>query len=73
MCSNSMASARSCYFELNQTKIKGGCQSGRNGLPHDSKNDLPLVSKLIFHCDLVWVCIGVDRYLERSPPKSLDK
>ena len=25
-------------FEINQTKIKGGCQSGRK----DSKSDLPL-------------------------------
>ena len=30
-------------FEINQTKIKGGCQSGRKVVPHDSKSDLPLV------------------------------
>ena len=30
-------------FEINQTKIKGGCQPGRIGVPHDSKSDLPLV------------------------------
>ena len=29
-------------FEVNQTKIKGGCQSGRKVVPHDSKSDLPL-------------------------------
>ena len=29
-------------FEINQTKIKGGCQSGRKVLPNDSKSDLPL-------------------------------
>ena len=29
-------------FEINQTKIKGGCQSGRKVVPHDSKSDLPL-------------------------------
>ena len=29
-------------FEINQTKIKGGCQSGRKVAPHDSKSDLPL-------------------------------
>ena len=40
MCSNSVDS----YFELNQTKIKGGCQSGKKVVPHDSKSDLPLVS-----------------------------
>ena len=27
---------------MNQTKIKGGCQSERNVVPHDSKSDLPL-------------------------------
>ena len=30
-------------FEINRTKIKGGCQSGRKVVPHDSKNYLPLV------------------------------
>ena len=39
---NSMASAQSCDFEVNQTKIKGGHQSGRKVVPHDSKSDLPL-------------------------------
>ena len=29
-------------FEINRTKIKGGCQSGRKVVPHDSKSDLPL-------------------------------
>ena len=28
--------------EVNKTKIKGGCQSGRKVVPHDSKSDLPL-------------------------------
>ena len=27
---------------MNQTKIKGGCQSGSKVVPHDSKSDLPL-------------------------------
>ncbi len=30
-------------FEINRTKIKGCCQSGRKVVPHDSKSDLPLV------------------------------
>ena len=30
-------------FEINQTKIKGGCQSGRKVATHNSKSDLPLV------------------------------
>ena len=29
-------------FEINRTKIKGGCQSGRKVIPHDSTSDLPL-------------------------------
>ena len=30
-------------FEINQTKIKGGCQSGRKVATHNFKSDLPLV------------------------------
>ena len=30
-------------FEINQTKIMGGCQSGRKVVTQNSKNDLPLV------------------------------
>ena len=30
-------------FEINQTKIKGGCQLGSKMVCHDSKSDLPLV------------------------------
>ena len=29
-------------FEINQTKIKGCCQSGRKVVTHTSKSDLPL-------------------------------
>ena len=32
-------------FEINQTKIKDCCQSARKVVPHDSKSDLPLISK----------------------------
>ena len=31
-------------FEINQTKIKGGCQSGREVVTHNSKSDLTLAS-----------------------------
>ena len=31
-------------FELNRTKIKGGCQSCRKVVAHDSRSDLPLVA-----------------------------
>ena len=29
-------------FEINRTKIKGGCQSGRKVVSYNSKSDLPL-------------------------------
>ena len=31
-------------FEINRTKIKGGSQSGRKVVTHNSKSDLPLVA-----------------------------
>ena len=30
-------------FEISQKKIKGGCQSGRKVVTHNSKSDLPLI------------------------------
>ena len=45
MCSNSVAGAH-VIFEVNQTKIKVGCQSGRKVVTHNSKSDLPPGSKL---------------------------
>ena len=38
MCSNSVDNAQA----INQVKIKGGCQSGKKVVHHDSKSDLPL-------------------------------
>ena len=35
-------------FEINQTKIKGGRQSGRKVVTHNSKSDLPLVYVSIY-------------------------
>ena len=32
-------------FEINQTKIKGGCQSGRKVVTRDSQSDLSLDTK----------------------------
>ena len=29
-------------FQVNRTKIKGGCKSGRKVVTHNSKSDLPL-------------------------------
>ena len=34
-------------FEINWTKIKGDCQSGRKVVTHISKNDLPPVEYLL--------------------------
>ena len=34
-------------FEINRTKIKGGCQSGSKVVTHNSKSDLPLVPNTI--------------------------
>ena len=47
MCSNSMASAH-VDFEVNQTKIKGGFQSGRKVVTHNSKSDLPLADSFLW-------------------------
>ena len=44
MCSYSMPSTHQCDFEVNQTKIKGGCQSEKKVVPHDAKSDLPVVN-----------------------------
>ena len=33
-------------FEINWTKIKGTCQSGKKRVTHDSKSDLPLVARI---------------------------
>ena len=33
-------------FEINWTKIKDGCQSGRKVVTHNSKSDLPLVNTI---------------------------
>ena len=42
--------------EINQTKIKDGCQPVRKGITHNSKGDLPLVWNLI---SLNFVIVGM--------------
>ena len=42
-------------FEINQTKIKGGCQSGRKVVTHKSKIDLPPKTIGLFF-------LGVNKY-----------
>ena len=36
-------------FEINHTKIKSSCQSGRKKVTHNSKSDLPLILKIIMY------------------------
>ena len=36
-------------FQINQTKIESGCQSGRKAVSHDSKSDLPLDNRHLRH------------------------
>ena len=42
-------------FEINRTKIKGSCQSGRKVVTHKSKGDLPLI--IIFQNNLGIPCV----------------
>ena len=37
------------FLKVNQTKVKGGCQSERKVVTHDSESDLPLGSYIQFH------------------------
>ena len=48
-----MASADVILKYVNQTKIKGSCQSGRKVVPHDSKSDLPLTRQAT-----MWKCLN---------------
>ena len=48
-------------FEINWTKIKGGCQLGRKVVTHNSKSDLPLAVGLclaIRTTCIVRACLG---------------
>ena len=40
-------------FEINRTKIKGGCQSGRKEVTHNFNSDLPLASLKIVSYKLI--------------------
>ena len=42
-------------FEINRTKIKGGCQSGRKVVTHNSKSNLPLVMHKYYYCRDNWI------------------
>ena len=54
-------------FEINWTKIKGGCQSGRKVETHNSKSDLPLVTLII----LQGLLIKLNFFLEFEYGKSV--
>ena len=48
-------------FEINQTKIKGVCQSERKVVTHNSKSDLPLAEMSVFFNMILNVCMYVLR------------
>ena len=54
-------------FEINPTKIKGGCQSGRKVVTHNYKSDLPLVliSNSIFDRELHLEVLEVTCYVSK--------
>ena len=54
MCSNS-------DFEVKRTKIKGGCQSVRKVVTHNSKSDLPLYYKNVHICS--WLILTLSPIL----------
>ena len=45
-------------FEVNRTKIKGACQSGRKVVTRSSKSDLPL-DDLIKNYEVIAVCMYI--------------
>ena len=48
-------------FEINRTKIKGGCQLGRKVVTHNSMSDLPLVCRYVLNLEDIR-CEKVMRY-----------
>ena len=53
-------------FEINKTKIKGSCQSGRKVVHHNSKSDLPLYDKVPTHASRVIKNVTVHSERNRS-------
>ena len=54
-------------FEINRTKIKGGCQSGRKVVTHNSKSDLPLVSIIKKVIDTLVNLVVTDCNVQKYP------
>ena len=50
-------------FEINLTKIKGACQSGRKAITHNSRSDLPLGVKDFFGLVYIKVMSREDRLI----------
>ena len=46
-------------FEINQTKIKGGCQSGGKVVPHDSKSELRHSYSMLY---VAWKFVWLSRF-----------
>ena len=51
-------------FEINRTKIKGGCQSGRKVVTHNSKSDLPLIMETNTSIVSALLLLKLLRYLD---------
>ena len=54
-------------FEINRTKNKGSCQSGRKVVTHNSESDLPLSKK-----ETLAYLVDLDRLISYILPKSDD-
>ena len=63
-------------FEINRTKIKGGCLLGVQVVTQDSKSDLPLIDSRHFplHCGPCgWANDAAGRFLATESAKLLNK
>ena len=52
-------------FEINRSKIKDGCQSGRKLVTHNSKSDLPLVEDLKIRQSLLTVLYSLPSLISK--------
>ena len=55
-------------FEINRTKIKDGCQSGRKVVAHNSKSDLPLTRNDVY----IYVLFCSPGTKPTNPKKEMD-
>ena len=66
MCSNSMASAHVMLKQIRQS-FKGGCESGRKVVPHNSNSELPLGKKI--HIPLILASVVAAGKSFKNPPQ----